>query len=166
MEDTVSRKIKRVYVDNSVVSGMFDDHLPERVEQTGRFWQAVIDGTIRIIVSDVLEGEAKRAPQNVRDFFGGLPESQIEQIESTTESNRLAAEYVGAKVISKNHLNDCKHVAIATIAHADAVVSWNCEDMVNPHRIPQYNEVNVTEGYPEIKIITPHDFMEAHHDKT
>ena len=37
----MSKRMERVYVDNSVISGMFDDHLPERVKQTGLFWQAV-----------------------------------------------------------------------------------------------------------------------------
>jgi len=165
-EGIMEKKIKRVYVDNSVVSGMFDDHLPERVKQTSRFWQSVIDGNLRIIVSDVLEGENKRSRQNIQDFFKGLPESQIERVVSTDESDCLANEYVGANVISENHMNDCKHIAIATITEADAVVSWNCDDMVNPHRIPKYNEVNVAQGCPEVKILTPNDFMEAHHDNT
>ena len=155
-----------MYVDNTVVSGMFDDHLPERVKQTGLFWQAVIDGKIRVVASDVLEDEAENAPQHVREFFEKLPESQIEQIKSTEESDNLATQYIGAKVISKNHMNDCKHIAIATIAHADAVVSWNCDDMVNPHRIPKYNEVNEKRGYPKITILTPDKLMEAYHDNT
>ena len=153
--------IKRVYVDNSVISGMFDDHLPERVKHTALFWQAVIDGKIRVVVSDVLEGENKRSPQHVRDFFNGLPESQIERIVSTDESDDLATGYVGANIISNNHLNDCKHIAIATIVRADAAVSWNCDDMVNPFRIPKYNEVNAKHGYLKIEILTPDKFMEA-----
>ena len=159
-------EIKRVYVDNSVVSGMFDDHLPERVEQTGQFWQAVINGTIRIIASDVLDEELAKAPQHVRDFFDDLPELQIEQIESTKESDDLAAQYVGANVITDNHITDCKHIAIATITCADAVVSWNCGEMVNPNRIPKYNEVNKKHGYQEITILTPNDFMEANNGNT
>jgi len=162
----MEKKVKRVYVDNSVISGMFDDHLPERVKQTALFWQAVIDGKIRVIVSDVLEGENKRSSQNVREFFDGLPESQIVHVKSTVESNHLAMEYVGAKVISENHMNDCRHIAIATITHADAVVSWNCDDMVNPYRIPKYNEVNEKQGYPKIEILTPDKLMEAYHDNT
>ena len=130
---------ERVYVDNSIVSGMFDDHLPERVEQTGLFWQAVIDDKIRIIASDVLDEELVKAPQHVRDFFNDLPESQIELIESTGGSDDLAAQYIGANVISGNHMNDCRHIAIATITHADAVVSWNCGDMVNPQPRPAIN---------------------------
>ena len=155
----MSEEVKRVYVDNSVVSGIFDDHMPERVEQTAQFWQAVIDSKIKIIVSDVLEGENRRSPQNIRDFYDGLPKSQIVQIESTDESNRLASEYIGARVITEKHMNDCRHVAIATVASADAVVSWNCDDLVNPNRIPKYNEVNKKLGYQAIKIVTPYEFL-------
>jgi len=162
----MGEKIKRVYVDNSVVSGMFDTHMPERVKRMRLFWQAVIDGKTRIIASDVLDEELAKAPQYVRDFFDDLPESQIEQIESTEESDTLAVKYIGAKVISEKHMTDCRHIAIATIARADAMVSWNCDDMVNPNRIPKYNEVNEKNDYPQIKILTPDEFMEANDDHT
>ena len=164
MKRNMNKKIWKIYVDASVVSGVFDDHMPERVTQTGQFWQTVIDGTIRIVASDVLVDEAKS--EQARDFLANLPVSQIERIESTDESNRLATEYIGAKVISENHMNDCKHIAIATIARVDAVVSWNCDDMVNPNRIPRYNEVNEKHGYARIEILTPNEFMEAHYDET
>ena len=156
---------KRVYVDSTVVSGMFDYHLPERVLHTTHFWDAMQRGEFVIIASDVQEDELRKAPIHVRDFFAALPESQIDRIISTSESDALAAQYIDAKVISENHMNDCKHVALATIAHADAVVSWNCGDMVNPHRIPKYNEANEKHDYQEIKILTPNEFMEAYHGK-
>ena len=157
----MEKKVKRVYVDNSVISGMFDDHLPERVKHTKLFWQAVIDGKIHVIASDVLDEESGKAPQHVREFFDDLPESQIEHIALTDESNALATLYIGAKVVTAKHMTDCRHIAIATIARADAIVSWNCDDMVNPYRIPKYNEVNAKHGYPKIEILTPDRFMEA-----
>ena len=163
----MNSKTKRVYVDNSVVSGMFDDHMPERVTHMKLFWQAVIDGKIKIIASDVLREEMEKSPQRVREFFASLPESRIERIESTDESNNLAMQYVGEKVITEKHMDDCKHIAIATITNADAVVSWNCDDMVNPNKIPKYIEVNKQHGYPKegykkIEIVTPDKFMEDH----
>jgi predicted nucleic acid-binding protein len=62
--------------------------------------------------------------------------------------------------------NDCKHVALATIARADVLVSWNCKHMVNEQRIQKYNDVNEEHGYPKIEILTPNKFMEAKHDGT
>jgi len=62
-------KVLRVYVDMSVLGGLFDEHLPERVAQARLFWQSVADGTLRIIVSDVLDEELVDAPQCVKDFL-------------------------------------------------------------------------------------------------
>jgi len=51
-------KIKRVYVDTSVVLGMFDPDEMRR-EHTTVFWDAVRSGEIVAIVSDVLRDELK-----------------------------------------------------------------------------------------------------------
>ena len=167
IERIMSEKIMRVYVDNSVVSGMFDDHMPERVAHMERFWQAMIDGKIKIIASDVLRDEMVDSPQHVREFFDDLPESQIERVKSTEESDKLALQYIAENVIGAASLDDCRHIAVATIAHADVVVSWNCDDMVNPNRVPKYTEVNKQHGYPKedypkIEIVTPDKFMEEY----
>ena len=154
--------IKRVYVDNSVVSGMFDDHMPERVEQTGLFWQAVIDGRVRIVASNILDSESENAPQHIQNFFVGLPASQIERVVSTEESDQLAMQYIADSVIGAANLNDCRHIALATAVNADAVISWNCDDMVR--RGDRYNDVNERHGYKRIEIITPDEFMEVNHD--
>ena len=161
----MSESIKRIYVDSTVVSGMFDYHMPERIEQARRFWDAMQRGDFRIVASDVLKNEVGDAPIWIREFFNNLPTSQIDTEESTDESDDLALQYVGAKVISEKHMNDCRHIALATITQADAVVSWNCDDMVNPNRIPKYNEVNKQQGYPVIEILTPDQFMEVHYDE-
>jgi predicted nucleic acid-binding protein len=160
----MEKKIKRVYVDNSVVSGMFDDHLPERVEQTRRFWQAVINGEIRVIASDVLRNELDDAPMHVREFFDNLPELQIERVVSTNVSDRLAVQYIAENVIGASSLDDCRHIAVATLFNADAIVSWNLTDMVNRHE--KYNSVNKMVGYAELEIVTPNKFMETYHGNT
>ena len=145
--------IKRVYVETSVISGMFDrnDH-PAKAQL---FWDTVNNGTIRVVLSSVLEDEMKKAPQHVRDFYDSIPKSQIERIVTTDESNKLAAVYVAARIVSPKHLNDSKHVAFAAVARVDALVSWNCRHIVNRNRIDIYNDINEALGYPRIIIQTP-----------
>jgi predicted nucleic acid-binding protein len=159
-----SEKNKRVYVDSTVVSGMFDYHMPERVEQTKRFWDAMQRGEFIIIASDVLGEEQEDAPQHVRDFFATLPQTQIERVVSTDESDRLALRYIAENIIGASSLDDCRHIAVATIVKADAIVSWNLRDMVNRHE--KYKSVNRMLDYPNIEIVTPNKFMEAYHDNT
>ena len=114
----MDRRTWRIYVDSSVVSGVFDHHLPERVEQAKLFWESVADGKIRIVASDVLGKEQENAPHYVRDFFAALPESQIERVESTDESDALAERYIADGVVGETSLDDCKHIALATIHRA------------------------------------------------
>jgi predicted nucleic acid-binding protein len=150
------RKIKRVYVDTSVVYGASS----KRVEQETRpFWNAVFDGKIRVVLSDVLEDEIERAPKHVRDFYESIPASQIERVVSTGESDALAARYIAEKVVGESSIADCKHIAIATLVHADVLVSWNFKHIVNVDRIRGYNGINMKMGYPQIDIRTPYEVI-------
>jgi predicted nucleic acid-binding protein len=162
MEDTVGGKIKRIYVDTSVVNGVFAKRF---AQDTKPFWNAVRTGKIVIIASDLLENELIGALQHVREFFNGLPNSQIERIVSTNESDKLAERYIAENVVGKSSLDDCKHIAMATLSHADALVSWNFKHIVNVDRIRGYNGINMKHGYPQIDIRPPYPY-EVIHDET
>ena len=54
---------------------------------------------------------------------------------------------------------DCIHIALATIFHADYLVSWNFKHIVNVNRIRGYNSVNIKRGYKELEIRSPREFM-------
>jgi predicted nucleic acid-binding protein len=148
---------ERIYIDSSVVSGLFDknDH-PERVRP---FWSAVFSGKVRVVLSDVLEDEINDAPQHVRDFYRTIPESQIERIVRTDASDALAEQYVLAGIVSESSLNDCRHVALASIARVDVLVSFNCKHIVKLNRIRKYNAINVLSGYSQIEIRTPDEVI-------
>jgi len=161
MVDTMREKTRRVYVDTTVVYGAPAKKFSDASRQ---FWSAVRNGEIVIIVSDVLADEIERAPQSVQKLYQAIPESQVERVESTDESDALAEQYVAAGVVGKTHLDDCRHIALATLTQADALVSWNFGDIV--YRRAGYNDVNETLGYPRIKIQSPKQLLEAHHDKT
>lgn len=55
--------IQRVYIDTSVIGGMFDE---EFKFFTSVFFERVFKNEIRLIISDLLEGELVSAPERVR----------------------------------------------------------------------------------------------------
>lgn len=59
--------------------------------------------------------------------------------------------------MSKNAEDDARHVAAATVAGADVIVSWNFRHIVNRERIRRYNAVNALNGYREIEIYSPQE---------
>ena len=142
--------MKRVYIDSSVVYGA---PAKEFAQDSKRFWEAFRNGEFTLVVSDVLEEEIERVPQSVQDRFRLLPKSQIEQVVSTDESDDLAERYVAEGVVDQSNLDDCRHIALATINRADAVVSWNFKHIV--YRRAGYNDVNKKLGYPRMLIQPP-----------
>jgi len=118
------------------------------------------DGKIRVVLSDVLDQEVKQAPQYVRDFYGTIPESQIERIVRTDESDTLAEQYIAAGIVTENSLNDSRHVALASVAGVDVLVSFNCTHIVKLKRIRKYNGINMVLGYPQIEIRTPDEVIQ------
>ena len=154
----MERKVKRVYVETSVISGMFDKN--DHPIKSQPFWDAVNKGEVRVVLSDVLVNELKQSPDNVREFYRQIPESQIERIVSTPMSNTLAGRYIKAGILTPNHLTDCKHVALAMLACVDVLVSWNTKHIVNKNRIRFFNAVSIGFGCDAIKILTPNNFIQ------
>lgn len=108
-----------------------------------------------LLSSEALEKEIAAAPPDVQGVFRSIPANAVERAETSLESNGLARAYLQAGVIGKRWLEDCRHVAAATVARADAIVSWNFKHIVRLDRIKGYNQVNLLAGYGMITIVSP-----------
>ena len=84
---------------------------------------------------------------------------KFERIELTAEAILLADTYIKEKVVGKTSLEDCRHIALATINKLDVLASWNFKHIVNLDRIKGYNSVNYRLGYPMIEIRSPKDLI-------
>lgn len=67
--------------------------------------------------------------------------------------------YISEKVVGQTSLEDCRHIALATISRVDVLASWNFKHIVNLDRIKGYNSVNYRLGYPMIEIRSPKDLI-------
>jgi hypothetical protein len=77
----------------------------------------------------------------------------------TEEAIKLADTYINEKVVGKTSLEDCRHIALATIYKVDVLASWNFKHIVNLDRIKGYNSVNMRFGYSIIEIRSPKDLV-------
>ena len=71
----------------------------------------------------------------------------------------LATQYITEGVVGQTSFADCLHIALATINRADYLISWNFKHIVNVLRIRGYNSINIKNGYKELEIRSPRDFM-------
>jgi hypothetical protein len=58
-------------------------------------------------------------------------------------------------VVPEGWLEDCRHVVAATVARADAIVSWNFRHIVKLEKIKGYNQVDLLNGYGVLTIVCP-----------
>lgn len=63
--------------------------------------------------------------------------------------------YLAEGILSPPSADDALHVAAATVAGADAIVSWNFKHIVRLDKIKAYNRVNVAAGYDDLTILSP-----------
>ncbi len=131
---------QRLYIDTSVVGGFYD---VEFAEYTVPLFHQIRESELRIIYSEVTEKELINAPDRVKDLIRSLPSDVVDFVELTEEVVVLAQAYITEKVVGKTSLDDCLHIALATIHKADYLVSWNFKHIVNVERIRGYNSVNI-----------------------
>ena len=148
--------VKRVYIDTSVFGGYFD---PEFKAATQPFFDRLLAERIKIIVSEILELELYQAPEHIIEFYESISNEVIERVALTPETSELAEKYIVEKVVGKTSRADCQHIALATIARADVLVSWNFKHIVNLEKIRGYNSINFREGHPMIEIRTPKEIF-------
>ena len=101
----------------------------------------------------------KNAPIRVKELVNHLNVAYTEFVETTTEAVELATQYIDEKVVGKTSFADCLHIALATINHADFLISWNFKHIVNIQRIIGYNSINIKKGYKQLEIRSPRDLM-------
>jgi len=147
---------QRIYIDTSVIGGYFDE---EFKDATRELFKRFENNEITFVVSDLLNLELIGAPINVRELLHKYSADKFERIELTAEAILLADTYIKEKVVGKTSLEDCRHIALATINKVDVLASWNFKHIVNLDRIKGYNSVNYRLGYPMIEIRSPKDLI-------
>lgn len=114
---------------------------------------------IIFVVSELLDLELLNAPTRVRELLLKYPIDKFQRVDLTMEAIQLADTYITEKVVGKTSLEDCRHIALATIHKVDVLASWNFKHIVNLDRIKGYNSVNLRLGYSMIEIRSPKDLI-------
>ncbi len=146
----------RIYTDTSVLGGCEDE---EFAEYSIRLMESFVRGERVLVLSSLTVQELTAAPLAVRRRLASVPEVNIETLPLDAEATELAEAYIATGVITGKMRADAQHIAIATVARVDVLVSWNFKHIVNLQRIHGDNSVNLRQGYPMIEIRTPREVL-------
>lgn len=68
--------------------------------------------------------------------------------------------YLAAGVVGPASSNDAAHIAVATVADVDIVVSWNFKHIVHFDKIAGFEGVNLLHGFRSPRIHSPKEVVE------
>ena len=125
-------KRQRIYIDTSIVGGFFDK---EFEKETKMLFQRLENKEIIFVISDLLFDELEDAPPHVKHLLDNYDKNSFERVTGTDEIRELADKYIAEKVVGSTSLDDCRHIAFATINKVDILASWNFKHIVNIIRI-------------------------------
>jgi predicted nucleic acid-binding protein len=150
----------KLYIETSVPNFLFADDAPEKQEITKKFFNNDIN-KFELFISDLVLNEFAKSPQEkktkLREIMSKLT---FKELKTDEESEKLADEYVKAKIIPEKFRNDALHIAIAVVNKLDVVVSWNMQHIVKLKTITGVNRINRELKYSEILINTPEEVIE------
>ena len=151
-------KRPRIYADTSVFGGCFDEEFRKESEL---LFQEIKNGKFILVISGTTSRELNDAPQKVQDVLAGLPPEMVEVIDLSEEIYALRDAYLKATVVGPASQADAEHIAAASVAGVDFVVSWNFKHIVHYEKIRGFQAINLLQGYEPIQIFSPKEVVES-----
>lgn len=86
------------------------------------------------------------------------------ELDVTEEVEELAKSYMDKGIVPEKKEDDALHVAIATVAEMDALITWNFQHLANLRKSELFYSVSLEKGYlKKLGIVTP---MEVSRDES
>jgi len=147
----------RIYADTSVFGGCFDEVF---AEDSRKLFEEIKAGRFLVVLSGTVLRELQKAPEHILKLVSDIPQESMEIIEYSEEIESLRDAYLDAGVVGPASLLDAEHIASATVAAVDLIVSWNLKHIVHFEKIRGYHAVNLLLGYHSIPIHSPKEVIE------
>jgi hypothetical protein len=109
------------------------------------------------VLSDVTAAAAADAPAAVRELHQEMLVIARPALTITAEGLELVTAYEARRILAARDAADVRHIALATVAVVDALVSWNFKHIVRLEKIRLFNAVNVELGYRSLNILSPRE---------
>ena len=148
----------RVYADTSVFGGCLD---AEFAEASRAFFMEVAAGRFLLVISDETVRELAQAPLAVRRVLEEVSPDDVEFVPDSDEIRQLRDAYLHAGVVGPACTEDAEHIAAASVAEVDLVISWNFKHIVHFEKIRGYEAVNLIEGYKPVRIHSPREVVRS-----
>ena len=152
----------KIYVETTIPSFYFNTRTdPEAVARcnwTKELWdnyRHLYENVTSLAVISELEKGSHPKKQEKLNLMSDLPMLSI-----TDEIRQIVRVYIRRKVMPQDPVGDALHLAIASFHKCDALLSWNCRNIVNFRKFDRIRKVNVELGLYVPNLLTPFELLE------
>jgi len=147
-------KISRIYLDTSVIGGCHDKEFQS--------WSNGLMKDFRLknylpVLSELTFDEISKAPKPVQQTLRALLDYDPEVLDITESALELSEKYLKREILTPKFRDDALHIALASLANVDVLVSWNFRHIVHYDKIRLFNAVNIENGLKSIDIYSPRE---------
>ena len=150
-------RIPKIYLETTIFNFPFVDDAPDLRAYTLRLFEEIRAGKFKPYTSGYVVDELEKT-QNIekREKMKALiKEYGVETLPANKKAEWLAGVYVKEGIIKSRYETDALHIAMATIASLDFIISLNFQHIVKHKTIFETEVVNIREGFKRVFIYSP-----------
>jgi len=155
-------RIPKIYLETTIFNFPFVNDAPDLRAYTLRLFEEIKAGKFRPFTSEYVinELENTKDAEKREKMKALIADYGVEVIPESKEAEWLAGVYVKEGIIKEKYETDALHIAMATIANLDFIISLNFKHIVKHKTIFETEVVNTREGFKRVFIHTPMEVIE------
>ena len=159
-------RVPTIYLETTIFNFPFANDAPQYQADTKRLFAEIKAGKFKPFTSKyvVQELENTKDIEKMKQMEATITNYGAIVIPASDEIVRLANVYVTTGVIPKRFITDALHIAAATVAGLDYIVSLNFRHIVKHKTIFETEVINTREGYKRVFIHTPAEVIDYAED--
>jgi len=159
-------RVPTIYLETTIFNFPFADDAPHYQTDTLKLFAEIKSGKFRPFTSEyvIRELEITKDAEKLAKMKALVKSYGIIVISANDEVEQLADVYVSEGVIPAKYKTDALHIAAATVAGHDFIISLNFRHIVKHQTIIQTEIINAREGFRRVFIHTPAEVID--HDET
>ena len=149
-------------METTIFNFPFVDDAPQYRENTLKLFEEIKTGKFKPYTSDyvIQELEDTKNTEKRKKMKNLVEDYGIEVIPESEEAEWLASVYIKEGIIKKKYETDALHIAMATVANLDFIVSLNFQHIVKRKTKVETGFINSREGYRQIDIYMPMEVID------
>ena len=154
-------RVIKIYLETTMFNYYFDADRDAHADTVTLFDECA-EGKFEPYTSDYVLEELDCASDEKRDKMIALIEKyRIAVLSASDEVKELADRYISDGALPQGSRIDAQHIAAATVAELDIIVSLNFRHIVRPKTIELTGAINKILGYNTIQILSPMEVIDS-----